>query len=256
MNPVSSIIRNISGHSLASIVQILVILGLLAGVFLMADEIRNNASTVMIINRVKTYDTAVRGFTQDYGALPGDITAPKARIPDCQEMPCAAAGNGNQIIADRKPLLSTNYFFRDTSENRTFWLHLAKAGLISGIETEKSGKGRYFGQWGVEFPKAPIGVHGGFHVAYYSVTATAFSPVSLLGHYMVMRSSTDTYGVTVAPYVLEPVMAEMIDKKIDDGKPLSGRVVAPGSSNCATKAGEYNSAAGQRECNLLFQLSF
>lgn len=255
MIPFSTIHRDMSGQSLAGIIQLLVIIGLIVGTVLLGGEIKRNANTIMVINRVKAYDTATRHFIGAYSAIPGDITNPKARIPNCTTMPCAASGNGNKIVADRKPLLSTNYFFRDTSENRTFWLHLAMGGFISDIKKEAT-QGKYFGQWGVEFPKAPPGVTGGFHIAYYSVTATGFNPVSLMGHYMVLRGSTDTYGVTVAPFVFRPQTARMIDAKIDDGKALTGRVIAPGSAKCSAKDGTYNEEIDSKECNLLFQLSF
>lgn len=250
----SNAYKDMSGMTLVGLLQLLVIIGLMVGTYLMSGEIRSNASTIMVINRVKDYDAATRNFVQLYGALPGDIRDPKARIPNCPQAPCAAPGNGDRVIADRKPLISTPYYFRDTSENRTYWLHLATAGLISGIKIDGT-SGRYFGQWGVEFPKSPWGVPGGFHIAYYNVSATPFNPLSLLGHYMVMRGSTDTYGVNVGPYVYVPKMAEQVDKKIDDGLPQSGRVVAAGSERCVAD-GKYHQTAQSVECNLLFQLSF
>lgn len=240
--------------TLAGLLQILVLVGLVAGTYLMGGEIRSNANTIMVINRVKDYDAATRNFVQLYSALPGDIRNPNTRLPDCAHSPCGISGNANNIIADKKPLLSTPYYFRDTSENRTYWLHLAVTGLISGIKKDGS-TGRYFGQWGFEFPKAPWGVPGGFHIAYYNVISTPFNPVSLLGHYMVMRGSTDTYNITVGPYVYMPKLAEQVDKKIDDGLPQSGRVIAAGSDRCI-EDGKYNMTATTLECNLLFQLSF
>lgn len=250
----STLYKDGSGITMVGILQVLVIIGLVVGTYLMGGEIRNNASTIMVINRVKDYDSAARNFVQLYGALPGDIRDPHIRVAGCVSLPCATPGNGNKIVADKKPLLSTPYYFRDNSENRTFWLHMAVAKLIKGIK-EDGTQSKYFGQWGVEFPKAPWGVNGGFHIAYYNVIRTSFNPVSLLGHYMVMRGSTDTYGINIGPYVYVPKLAEQVDKKIDDGIPQTGRVVAAGSDKCIVK-GQYNQQAETRECNLLFQLSF
>lgn len=243
-----------AGLSTAAALQLLVIIGIIVGTLLMANEIKYNAFSVMTISRVKSYDTAVGTFRRTYGALPGDIVATN-RVPNCTELPCAAPGNGNNVVADVKPLISTPFYFTNTSENRTFWLHLAEAGLITGVK-KGGGKGRYFGEWGYEFPGAPFGIGGGFHIAYYSVTSTPFSLISLLGHYMVLRPSTDTYGVNAVPFAISPILANVIDRKIDDGRPLTGNVIAPGSNNCATNANVYNEVATSRECNLLMRLSF
>lgn len=242
-----------AGMTMAGIVQFLVVIGLLAGLLLMGSQIKSTAHAVMTISRIKQYDQAVRTFRDQFGALPGDIRDARSRLPGCQALPCAAAGNGDNVVADRKALLSSPFYFRDTSENRTFWLHMAKAGLIGDVKKDGQ-RGQYFGQWGIDFPAAPLGIPGGFHIAYYSVSAT-YSPVRLLGHYMVLRGATDTYGAASAPYALTPAVSAIIDKKMDDGKPLSGRVAGVGAKTC-NDGGVYNTGTKERACNLLFQLSF
>jgi len=250
-----SFLHDEAGATMTGLVQFLIVLGLLLGLILMGSQLKANANAVMTISRVKKYDDAVRNFQSSYGALPGDITNAKARLPNCNDLPCAAAGNGDTIVGDRKPLLNTPYYFSDTSENRTFWLHLAVAKLLNDVKSDGS-RSQYFGQWGIEFPAAPVGVAGGFHIAYYSVTATSYNATSLLGHYMVLRGATDTYGIGTAPYSLTAKIAGIIDKKMDDGLPGTGRVVSIGSTSCSDAQGQYNTSAMDRGCNMLFQLSF
>src|SRR5690606_6365194 len=135
----------------------------------------------------------------------------------------------------------------NTSENRLFWLHLAVARLISGVDAS----GSTGPAWGTEYPAARLA--GGFHVAYANIAAAAPIP-AVSGHFLVLRNNAGNYQVDEAAgqSAVSPLRAAQIDRKLDDGLPQTGDVVGVGTGACTGTT--YTETSEVRDCNLLIRV--
>ena len=239
-----------SGFTLVELAIVLMIIGLLIGGILRGQELMENARVTSTIQQTKAYDGAVTTFRDAYAALPGDITNPGNRLANCTGT-CATAGTGNSIIGSSMTSKTGSYGVANTDENRTFWLHLAVARLISGVDAS----GTTGPAWGVEYPAAKIA--GGFHVAFAAIPAAGTTP-AVSGHYLVLRSSAGSGTVSEASgsSAISPLRAAQIDRKLDDGLPQTGDVIGIGTANC-TGTGTppaYNETQEIRDCNLMIRV--
>jgi hypothetical protein len=182
--------------------------------------------------------------------MPGDMANAGNRLANCTGT-CATAGDGNSIVGTALTSKTGTYAVANNNENRTFWLHLAVARLISGVDAS----GAQGPAWGVEYPAARIG--GGFHVVFTAIPQAGAIP-AVSGHYAVLRNSAGTGNVSepAGASAISPLRAAQIDRKMDDGLPQTGDVVGVGTANC-TGTGTppaYNETQEVRDCNLLIRV--
>ena len=200
--------RKSYGFTLVELAIVMTIIGLLIGGVLKGQELLQNARLTSAASKMKSYSAAVLTFRDVYKALPGDIITPANWIQNCTTSPCNITGNGNGIIGGE------NAFNSD--ENATFWLHLAKAGLISGINTSATwASGTYF----LNLPATDIG--GSLAIINYN-QINAWFPEGLYNHNfhgMLPTANGGSYG----PHTPTNVMAKY-DLKVDDGRPWVGDV--------------------------------
>jgi prepilin-type N-terminal cleavage/methylation domain-containing protein len=231
-----------NGFTLVELAIVLMIIGLLIGGILKGQELITNARVTSALRNYKNYDAAVLTFQDSYGALPGDMTNPSTRLPNCSAAPCNIAGNGNGILN------TVNNVFGD--ENATFWLHLAAANMVSGVDmssTWTSGDSITFNH-----PKDSLGnsvVVGSFN---YPVSADL--PEGLNGfHY---------YPMGIAGGVNNNVTSFNIvgrmDTKVDNGNPSTGTITV---SNCTptampTGATTYDASLSSNLCRFIFKAGF
>jgi len=184
---------------------------------------------VKTVETVKQITKAVHAFRLKYNALPGDFRDVE-KLPSCQQSKCAA-GNGDGVIGTSNP--SEIVLFED--ERHLFWVHLAKANLLSGQYDPDS---RTAG-WGTTFPASSVG-RGGFHI--YHHTKNSIPPHKLntdlhaSGLYLIL--SDDLKGVfkNKETNFLTPYEATHIDAALDDGLPLTSRVIGVGEDQCFKNA--------------------
>ena len=245
--------RKEAGFTLVELAIVLMIIGLLIGGILRGQELMENARVTSTIQQTKAYDGATTTFRDAYSALPGDIVSPGTRLANCTTAPCNTAGDGNSIIgaAVNGSSVNASYDSGLATENRRYWLHLAVARLISGVDA--SGP-MTTAAWGVQFPAGKIG--GGFHVLYANI-AGANGNVS--GHFLVLRNSpvSTTTNENAGQAAISPLRAAQIDRKLDDGLPQTGDVIGVGSGDCTGTANSppaYTEKSEQRDCNLLIRV--
>lgn len=173
-----------SGFTLVEISIVLVIIGLLLGGVLKGQEIINNAKIKNAVNEFNGVTAAIYSYRDRYGALPGDDPEAATRWSG------ATAGDGNGQVR--------HYWWyqnRTTSgwEQGHFWHHLRLSGLVSG-QTE-----------GSSATASPNNAFGGYTgVGYYRAYGWPSGPLKIcMG------------GVTGKN-------AEILDRQLDDGKPLTG----------------------------------
>lgn len=180
------------GFTLIEIAIVLVIIGLLLGGVLKGQELITSARVRNLIAQQDGTKAAYFGFVDRFRALPGDYASAVANINGT-----AAFGNGNgQIEAPATPV---NGSVRE--EDIAVWDHLSKAGFITGSYTHSAGA--------------------------YTAANAAVNPYTA---FMVMRFDA-AYGDNGTPgarhnlktgqQVPADLLAE-IDRKIDDGLPLTG----------------------------------
>ena len=120
-----------SGFTLVEIAIVLVIIGLLLGGILKGQEMITQAKIKNLISDFSGVSVAYHGYVDRYRKIPGDDGDAFARwgapLPNA---PAAGAFNDGTIAG---AYASTT----PNDESRLFWLHLRKAGFISGSDQEQ-----------------------------------------------------------------------------------------------------------------------
>lgn len=247
--------KNQAGFTLVELAIVMVIIGILLGGILNGQQLITSARVSATVTDLQAYGAAVMGFYNDYNAYPGDINDPDVLLAGCEANSfCAGAPDASATIG--------NSLVDDSEEQDRYFLHLARADLISAINGTADGNSPS-PSWGDTFPSAPIG--GGLVLSYTNgqddIGAGAIDARD--GHYLnlVVNSGDHRPDATGSPasgsFQLTPLVAMQIDSKYDDGRPATGLVIADGNSgagaNCmdaTDSSGKYNGAEQSKQCNL------
>ncbi|MGL4825045.1 MAG: type II secretion system protein [Alphaproteobacteria bacterium] len=186
------------GFSLIELAIALVVIGLILGGIFKGQELIERGRLQKTISQIADYQLALTTFVEQYEAIPGDFSLATATWGQH-----AFSGNQNGIVEGKG--------MQRGSEAVAFWQHLFLAGLIPDPGHLPQGEQAHFGQ-GV--PKAALG--GGF-------TVETDPDQDLKGLWMLLGKESGNRG---NGGLLTPAQAMAIDKKLDNGDPLSGRVRA------------------------------
>lgn len=233
--------RSQAGFTLVELAIVMIIIGLLIGGILKGQELIANAQITATASQVKAIEAAMTTFRDSYSAVPGDMRTPATRLPNCGAGTlCATAGDGNNRVDDSAPGAAAN----SGEENSIFWTHLAAADMIGGVSSTSND----IAGWGGQLPAAEVG--GGFTIGFAAGALGLGNAVQ--GHYLALKlQPADVLGAA-AGLSVAPTQAARIDRKLDDGVPDTGGVLAEGT-NCEIAAGgvsTYNEADTDIECGL------
>lgn len=204
------------GFTLVEISIVMIIIGLLIGGTFGGMKLVENMQVNKTVQDLKAIESAALTFKDTYGRLPGDITSPSTRLPNCTAAPCSTAGNGNRAIDN---VASWNEVLDPTMEKFTFWHHLRAANLIQ-LNHENS-TSLLFGEGQ---PSAPY--DGGYRLINYGNAAFPGSSTRPTDRTLIFWTSTDT-AIPSAGYFSFPCgIVQSIDLKIDDGQPWNGIATA------------------------------
>lgn len=247
-----------SGFTLVELAIALMVIGLLIAGVLKGQELVENARVTQMVRQMDSYQTAMLSFQSIYSAVPGDMQNPGNRIVGCNVSPCNLSGDNGGTVG----VTSTTGFNAISTvlaaENRIFWVHLAKAGLITGMNADYSGTPL---EAGVDYPQTPF--KGFFQIQHQNAT----SPVGInagtrRGHYLISNLIFNTHSAATTNHVLTCPIAVQIDRKMDDGLPRSGDVRAISSSSyvhCLLTDGAgdyvYDETDSAKTTNVAFRLS-
>lgn len=198
--------KNQNGFTLVELAIALVVIGLLIGSMLKAQELIENARITAAVKDFKSYDAAVALFENAYQALPGDITNPGSRVPRCTTNLCNVPGNGDERLD-----------WNNDHEGFNFFPHMVLAGFLKGPE------GGSTAEWQSVylnytlpasekfFPKAHISTVSQIIPGWVHSGGNIDGFVPRTGHVYWVRP-------------VKTLVQEKIDKKIDDGMPVTGSV--------------------------------
>jgi prepilin-type N-terminal cleavage/methylation domain-containing protein len=231
--------------SLVELSIVLVILGLLTGGILAGQSLIRAAELRSITTQYSQYGTAVNSFKDRYFQLPGDINNAtsfwgKDNV-NCSAHTGSAAtngtcnGDGNGTIAYGAAAANM------TGESFQFWRQLALAGNIEGSYSGLSGPGYLVhSQSGINVPKGRL-QSSGWSVFNYAYSGISNFPELKAQNNLWLGGDTPT-GWNYAPF-LKSEEVWNIDTKIDDGKPLTGRLFVVWWNACTNAANSADIAA-------------
>jgi len=239
-----------SGFTLVELAVSMSVIGLLIAGVLQGKALIDGARVTSIGAKVEEFDNAINNFVALYDELPGDMTNAQTKIPACAQSTATCLydgspnnGNGNGQIDGISNITAAD----NSVEGIGLWEHLVAAGMLNETQINPGTTNI----WGVTHPSSPIG--GGF-VAMFNPSIPGANPgddaVSVgTGHFFRL-SRLQTGAGTVGTSMLTPSMAATLDRKMDDGVPNQGRVLAIGASCFAT--GIYTVNNNTRNCDMLF----
>jgi len=214
----------INGFTLIELSIVLVIIGLIIGGVLVGRDLISAAKVRSQISQIEKYNTAAHTFQLKYNNyLPGDIPDPLAtslgltpRGTDVGE------GDGNGIIQGPWGAGHGDGVNIECGETALFWDDLSAAKLIGGSFTGASatvcpGPTLAPAEYGTYYPQAAIGQGNYVYATSLSNGNNYFGiePITGFGWGGLPNAAA---GLTVA-------QAFAIDSKIDDGQPMTGRVL-------------------------------
>jgi prepilin-type N-terminal cleavage/methylation domain-containing protein len=245
--------QGLRGFTLIELSIVLVIIGLVVGGVLVGQDLIRAAEVRATISQIEKYNTAVNTFRGKYGALPGDLNntvATQFGFASRGQYPGEGDGNGVIEGIDFNGATENDGFAIFTGELGMFWSDLTYAngmnlGLIEGgfraaspnILPSGGIAGTQIDQY---LPQAKLGhgnyiyVWSGGWAEWWQVTfAGCCTPMPGTGdniNYFGLSAITGQGGTggweAASNATLTVAEAYNIDKKMDDGLPQSGRVMA------------------------------
>ena len=246
----------------------LVIIGLIVGGILTGRDLIDAAAQRAQVTQIQKYNVAVNTFRLKYGYLPGDIPDPTASQFGFQSRgSLPGEGDGNGLLEGYSTVDGGNCgYYQGIGETAMFWVDLSKDTMIdSSFHTASSSSyppGNITDSSSPAlkdyFPQAKIGNDnymyvwsGGYQNVGYPCGSSkdgnnyfGLSTINPLSNVGEMETTSTSLSV---------VQAYNIDKKIDDGLPQSGSVLAiylnwhtpfPGSMAWAAGNGNFGAATG------------
>lgn len=225
------------GFTLVELAIVITIIGLLIGGVLKGQEMIKSARINSTISDVNAYQAALETFRDKHDNIPGDFSYATSRLTGCVPQNYCRNGNGDSLVGSRMIAWRNGASMQIDSENVQFWKHLALADMISGVDPSSSDL-----VWGKSLPSSKMA--GGYSVVQGRVdvaTLGVMDGLQLRIHNCIACS--DIASEAGGP-ALSPADAIQIDRKMDDGKPLSGFVRANGQR---AGSADYCTASGGTE---------
>lgn len=118
------------GFTLVELSIVLVIIGLLIGGVLTGQQIIRNARITNAVSGIQAYQAQFQTYAQNYGALPGDDAAAKARFSALSSSVCSGTGCGDGKLGTNSSYNAASDATGAAAESRYVWAQLRAAGLV------------------------------------------------------------------------------------------------------------------------------
>jgi len=241
--------QNASGFTLVELAISITIIGVLIGGVLKGGELIDNARVAKTVRQLQSFKTATANFTSTYNELPGDMLNTSTRLPNCTTAPCNIGGDGDGKINGANA--GANTYTPDTnSETNQFFYHLQAAGLVT-VDP-------FVGVYSTEAMKTPLG--GSY--APKLVTGGAVPNISITAHYIFLlierpSGAANMSLLGIVNYVDNPAFVPgqvgQLDRKIDDGSPSTGDMVATTTGSDCVSSGIYNEGYKLGACMVAYR---
>lgn len=213
--------RALSGFTLLEISVVLIIIALIAGGVLMGRDMVASATIRAQISQMEKFQLATSQFHKKYGFLPGDIPDPQATSFGFIPRGGAQAGDGNGLLEGRG---ANPGYVLSPGENAVFWVDLSAAGLLD----KKFNTARQILQGDDELPHLKRNLY--FPKAKISPDSYVFTWSDMgknffnIGKLFALSEGLGKLGSGAES--MTSAQAHAIDKKMDDGIPTMGKVLA------------------------------
>ncbi len=227
------------GFTLIELSIVLVIIALVVGGILVGQDLIRGSAARAQMAQVESYSTAAHVFRGKYGYLPGDIKDPEAsNLGFAGRGQYAGQGDGNGLLeANYVNAAGFNYGTKGgEGETSMFWVDLSVAKLIDGSFGTASAitvPASSVSGTGIQLYMPPAKIGNGNYVYVWSGGWNSLGPGTGNGvNYFGLSAITMIEGIggSVGRLDGSPKLTVMqaysIDKKMDDGYPQTGRVIA------------------------------
>jgi hypothetical protein len=222
---------------------VLVILGLLTGGILTGQNLIRAAELRSVVTEFQSHQTAVQSFRDKYFAIPGDMRNasdfwgyPGGNAANCP----ATAGTGTETCNGNGDGVLNSGSANQYGEHYLFWQHMANAGLVEGNYTGRVGSGgSYASVPGTNVPASKLG-NAGWTAD--NDASNGNSSMYTVAYGNVLKFGGVMSGGTTQAAILTPEEAWGIDKKVDDGLPARGKLIARYWNNACAAADDGSSA--------------
>lgn len=199
---------NNKAFTLVELAIVLVIIGLIISGILVGQDLVRSAENRAIISQIDKYNAAVNSFRNKFNAIPGDFAQGASYIAGATD----GDGNGILFTAAGVPgaaIVTSSY------EISEFWYQLSQLGMIEGSYDGTTAT-TVLGQ---NFPLTKSNRGG----------VIAYGSTDSINYYHIGLAPSATTAIVMANN-LTTDSALLIDTKMDDGKALTGSVVAAGGA--------------------------
>jgi prepilin-type N-terminal cleavage/methylation domain-containing protein len=229
------------GFTILEFAVVLTIVGFLIAAVLAGNSLIEEAKLKAVITESSELINAIDLFEKKYSSLPGDtVRAYEIWGTNCAETAVECNGNGNGIIEYSAGTTTVESFHA--------WQHLSLANMVNG---SYSGVATVSGQAdiAINIPRSSYDSAG------WSLGNNGtYSPPNTEGQFLQIGGFTS--GDLASSYIFKPESLYSIDRKVDDGKPRSGLIMALGAaSECFDEislGGVYNIAKTDKLCAARF----
>ena len=252
----TSVIKKHAGFTLVEISIVLVIIGLIIGAIMAGRTLVEAATLRAQLTQIEKYNLAVRTFKLKYGYVPGDM--PQAAVqsfgftvattrPGVDSNGSVGRGNGDNLLQGSDYIGNSSSGWTQGGETFWFWEDLsANSKLIEGrFNTAADSSLGYItgaAQLNLYIPQAKIGYgdyvmvgsHSGLNHFYVGFVSGNNDGVNYRLTFGQFRNWERYKGMPAS-------VAATIDRKADDGLPLSGKIQAPNGNQgfCRTASAYY-----------------
>jgi len=238
------------GFTLVELAIVMVIIGLLIGGILKGQELIKNAAVSATAAQLKAFESAYTTFVDIYGAKPGDLSTASTKIRACVAANRCRNGDGNGWIYNTNSALyppGTDDQSVSVSEIYQALKHMAAADLIGGVNMTAAP-----GPDALVFSKLGgylyLGEMLGNNTQYHLGAALGGTP----GGIYVSQVGAHTWNPRTGR-VLTPSETARLDRKIDDGVPGAGSMLAFGQATCV-EGSSYNENFTEKVCSYAYKI--